>query len=93
MVPSGIIFQSGFSVPLGSGAFLIYVFLATSFLLFISTEVLSAKVTLNLSGVILINDICLRLAGICLARGIVSDSLSEFSGVLYWISKLGSESE
>ena len=64
MVPSGIIFQSCFSVPLGSGAFLINVFLATCFLLFSSTEVLSPKVMLNLSGVILIGDICLHLAGI-----------------------------
>ena len=58
MVPSGIIFQSGFSVPVGSGAFLINVFLATCFLLFISTEVLSPKIMLNLSSVILIGDIC-----------------------------------
>ena len=83
MVPSGIIFHNRFNVPFGSGALLISVFLATCFLLFISTEVLSPSVILNLSGVILIGDVCLHLDCLCLARGIVSDSASEFSGVLY----------
>ena len=93
MVPSGIIFHNGFNVPLGSGALLINVFLAIFFLLFISTEVLSPNVMLSLPGVILIGDICLRLFCTCLARRIVSDSASESSGVLYWISRFGSESE
>ena len=87
MVSSGIIFHNGFNVPLGSGALLLSVFLATCFLLFISTEVLPPNVIFNLSGVILIGDICLRLDCLFLSRGIVSNSASDFSGVLYCMSR------
>ena len=88
-----IMFHNGFNVPLGSDALLINVFLAIYFLLFFSTEVLSPNVKLSLSGVILIGDICVRLFCNCLLRGIVSDSASESSGVLYWISRFDCESE
>ena len=85
MVPSGIISHNGFNVRRGSGALLINVFLATCYLLFISTEVLSPKVMPNLSGVNFIGETCLRLFCTCLARGMMSESAFEFEGVLYWM--------
>ena len=83
MVSSGIIFHNGFNVPRGSSAILIHVFLATCFLLFFSTEVLSPNVRLNLSGVNFIGEICLRLPCTCLDRGMMSESASEFDGLSY----------
>ena len=83
MVPSGTLLHNGFNFPRGSGGLLISVFPATCFLLFISTEVLSHKVILNLSGVNFIGETCLPLFCPCLARGMMSESASGFDVVLY----------
>ena len=90
------IIHRGLSVPLGSLALRIRVFRATWFFVFANTEVLSPKVMLRLSGVMRIGEICLRLfevLGCLLARGWLSESVSELVGVLYFMSIRGLESD
>ena len=61
ILPSGIIFHSGFNVPRGSGAFRASVFRATCFLVLVIDVVLSPNVIINLSGFLFIGEIFLRL--------------------------------
>ena len=54
-------FQSGFSVPRGSGALRASVFRAICFLVLVIDVILSPNVIISLSGIILIGEIFLRL--------------------------------
>ena len=95
IVPSGIIFHNGLSVPRGLVALRASVFRATCFLVLLIVVVLSPNVIISLSGVILIGDVYLRFAAFFLTFWRVELSEAESSsGVssLNLISSSGSES-
>ena len=88
-------FQSGFSVPRGSGALRASVFRAICFLVLVIDVVLSQNVIISLSGIILIGEIFLRLMAIFLMLCSVDWSEESPSSIVDWncMSSWGSESD
>ena len=82
-------------MPRGSFTLRIIVFLATWFLSFTNTDVLSPNVMLSLSGTIFMGEMVLRFCAVgarFVARGSSSESDSA-PGDWYCMSRWGSESE
>ena len=88
-------FHNGLSVPRGSCDLRASVFRATCFFVLVMVVVLSPKVSVSLSGIILIGDVCLRFTAFFFTFWSVELSEAESSsGVssLNLISSSGSES-